>query len=516
MNIAGLHTNHDSGIAVVRDGRLALLLETQKDNNWRYSAMKHAALPRVQTAMPDDMDIVAHAGWHDRPGGYFGAAASGVHAQPLEGSGGIQWVTTSHERAHALCAYAMSPYPQGQPCYLLIWEGEIGTFYSIDEDCTIVPLCTPLREPGHRYTLAYELAHTDCDDDSRGYTYAAAGKLMALAGVADEARVAVVEPVIEQILDGEGLRKRAFRSSPYWNTGHTAPAFRSFAHALSDRMFERFFDAISQRVSDRRPLLIAGGCGLNCGWNTRWRDSGLFADVFIPPCPDDSGIPIGAAVDAQRLFTGKAKLSWSVYSGEPFACDAGVPASFREDELDCRRLAQMLLNGAVIAWVEGRYEIGPRALGHRSLLASPFNRSMTDRLNWIKSREDYRPIAPVCREEDVSKHFAWNGPSPYMLHFQRVTDPRLKAVTHEDGTARIQTITGDSNPQLYRLLTAFADLTGVGVLCNTSLNFPGRGFVNRMSDLTRFVVERRLEAFVVDQRMYVNPSVQVSPVAAGY
>ena len=171
--------------------------------------------------------------------------------------------------------------------------------------------------------------------------------------------------------------------------------------------------------------------------------------------------------------------------------------------LDYRQLAAFLLDGHVIGWVQGRYEMGPRALGNRSLLASPFPAAMRDRLNSIKQRESYRPVAPVCLEEDVGRDFDWVGPSPHMLYFQRVRSPTLQAITHVDGTARVQTVNQNQNPRLHRLLTEFRELSGHGVLCNTSLNFKGRGFINRMSDLIRFQKAADIDGMVVGDKTYI-------------
>ena len=145
-------------------------------------------------------------------------------------------------------------------------------------------------------------------------------------------------------------------------------------------------------------------------------------------------------------------------------------------------------------------------MGNRSLLAAPFSTASRDRLNKIKHREAYRPIAPVCREEDVNNYFDWTGPSPYMLYFQRVTDRRLEAVTHADGSARVQTVRHDTNARLHDILDAFAKRTGIGVLCNTSLNLPGRGFINRTSDLVEYAIDRDLDGFVLDDRLYLRTS----------
>jgi hydroxymethyl cephem carbamoyltransferase len=150
--------------------------------------------------------------------------------------------------------------------------------------------------------------------------------------------------------------------------------------------------------------------------------------------------------------------------------------------------------------MNGRCEIGPRALGNRSLLAAPFKLEMKARLNRIKQREDFRPIAPICLEEDVEKHFQWSGPSPHMLYFQKVRDQNLKAIIHVDNTTRVQTVREDENPKIHALLRRFRDKTGTGVLCNTSLNYHGNGFINRTSDLYGFCKTHGVDAFVYNGR----------------
>ncbi|MEP6269148.1 MAG: carbamoyltransferase C-terminal domain-containing protein, partial [Paracoccaceae bacterium] len=171
-------------------------------------------------------------------------------------------------------------------------------------------------------------------------------------------------------------------------------------------------------------------------------------------------------------------------------------------ELDLDHVVQQLAGGAVIAWARGRYEIGPRALGNRSILANTFSKDIHRRLNDIKKREGFRPIAPICLEEEATRLFEGDGPSPYMLRFQKVRTDAIPAVTHVDGSARLQSVTADQNPAMFDLLTRFKEATGYGVLCNTSLNFNGTGFINRLSDLHTYAMERELDGYVVDGKYY--------------
>ena len=166
-------------------------------------------------------------------------------------------------------------------------------------------------------------------------------------------------------------------------------------------------------------------------------------------------------------------------------------------------IADMLANDLILGWVSGKYEIGPRALGNRSILAAPFHDSTRVRLNEIKQREQFRPIAPVCLEEDAAKWFGCDHASPFMLYTYRARTDALAAVTHVNGTARIQTVSSATNRNLYELLVAFKARTGYGVLCNTSLNFNGRGFINKINDLSVYAVEHDLDGFVVEGRAYL-------------
>jgi hydroxymethyl cephem carbamoyltransferase len=168
------------------------------------------------------------------------------------------------------------------------------------------------------------------------------------------------------------------------------------------------------------------------------------------------------------------------------------------------KLARRIFDGGVVAWVQGRYEIGPRALGHRSLLASPLIANNRRRLNEIKHREDYRPVAPCVLADEVDRWFDAASSDPYMLYFARVLTDRLPAVTHVDGTARIQAVDEIGDAALKDLLRAFRCISGVGVLCNTSLNFRGHGFLNRMSELIEYCSQTGITDIVVDGDWYTS------------
>lgn len=299
--------------------------------------------------------------------------------------------------------------------------------------------------------------------------------------------------------------KKAISWSPFVDMGVESVDFKNLAGKFSDAIFDRFYAFAHKHLTKGYPLLITGGSRLNCGWNTRWESTGLFESILVPPCANDSGSAIGTVVDAQHFYTGNAKIAWTVYSGAEFYCDIDqAPDDFTVRDLDRGEVAEWPAEGHIVAWVQGRCEIGPRALGNRSILAAPFDPQMTTRLNIIKAREDYRPIAPICLEEDVGALFGRKNHSPYMLLFAEVRDRCLRAITHVDGTARVQTVNRQQNAPVYELVRHFKRLTGYGVLCNTSLNFSWRGFINHESDLLEYCRALSIDRLVVNNRGYMR------------
>ena len=241
--------------------------------------------------------------------------------------------------------------------------------------------------------------------------------------------------------------------------------------------------------------------------NSKWAETGIFSEVSVPPVANDSGSAIGTAIDAQLHFANSPKINWTVYSGFPFQERGSIDASkYDIYESNLKQTADFLANGLIMAWVSGKYEIGPRAHGNRSILAAPFRDTTKVILNEIKHREQFRPVAPVCLREDAKLYFGCSHNSPHMLYTFRTNTDAFPAVTHVNGTARIQTVTPDDNEPLYDLLAAFKERTGYGVLCNTSLNFSGKGFINNMVDLDAYASQHGLDGFVVEGRAYLMRS----------
>ncbi len=258
---------------------------------------------------------------------------------------------------------------------------------------------------------------------------------------------------------------------------------------------------------DSPNLCLAGGVALNCVANGRIRREGPFADVFVPPPAGDDGGSLGAAALAHVALTGerpeRRRLAGAAFgpgygSGEVTAAlrSAGLPAEPAGPDTVADRLAA----GQVVGWFDGAMEIGPRALGHRSILADPRDAAMRERLNaQVKRREAFRPFAPSVVAGAASAHLDLAWPSPFMLETCQVVSPLpLPAVTHVDGSCRPQTVDPDAEPRFAALLAAFAARTGCPVLLNTSLNVAGEPIACSPADALRTMAVAGLDALVLE------------------
>ena len=522
MRILSYNPGHDGAFAYVEDGRLVFSIEAEKGSRYRHSSLSVPDVFDAFAEMQTVPDVLCRGGWWpgDSPRGREAVAdyRGGLHDQVVVSKKRlfgetVEFFSSSHERSHLLCAFGMSNLPKGTPCYALLWEGVIGAFYEIDAELNVRKVGDVMPEPGHRYAMLYALADPTFDKSTAEFSRLSdAGKLMALASFSRRSQPSKEEEIIISFLlqDCQHLKPQqceALKELRHYNVGLDDPEFRNFAGIFSDRLFDRFHRFATANLKRDMPLLIAGGCGLNCDWNTKWRESGFFCEVFVAPVANDSGSAIGTAIDAQFHFTGSPKVAWNVYSGLEFVVDDVVDTDhFDVWEPNVATVADMLASDLIMGWANGRYEIGPRALGNRSILAAPFEASTRERLNVIKQREQFRPIAPVCLDDDAEKWFGCSRPSPFMLYTYRASTGALAAVTHVNQTARIQTVSALTNRSLFELLTAFKARTGYGVLCNTSLNFKSKGFINTMSDLSAYTLQHQLDGFVVGGQIYTLKS----------
>jgi carbamoyltransferase len=260
-------------------------------------------------------------------------------------------------------------------------------------------------------------------------------------------------------------------------------------------------------------LCMAGGVALNVVANTRCLKEGPFKRLFVQPAAGDGGGSVGAAAIAHVRLTGEAppgKQQRHVYLG-PASSSAEANHILRTSSTkfqDFRGREQELLSftveqlvqGKVIGWAQGRMEFGPRSLGARSILADPRRPEMRDRINaLVKMREAFRPFAPAVLESKAAEHFKLDHPSPFMLETCQVISPiDLPAVTHIDGSARVQTVSPDTNPRFSALLEEFNRRTGCPILLNTSFNMRGEPIVCTVVDAMMCFVRSNIDFLVVE------------------
>jgi carbamoyltransferase len=262
-------------------------------------------------------------------------------------------------------------------------------------------------------------------------------------------------------------------------------------------------------------LALAGGVALNCVANTRLLAESPFSEIWVQPAAGDSGTALGAALavaaeagdDLEPMTTAALGRSWSDTQIELALSTARV--RYEQPADIAGATAEIIADNGIVAWFQGRAEYGPRALGHRSLLAHPTRDDNTERLNDIKGREQFRPVAPMVLADRASEIFERGPiPSPYMLFVHDVLpawQERLQAVTHVDGTARIQTVEKSDNPLTASLLTAFDELTDIPVVVNTSLNTAGRPMVDSPRDVLELFGSAPVDALAIGPYLVRRP-----------
>lgn len=423
------------------------------------------------------------------------------------------WHFVEHHIAHAASAFHASPFHSAAVLTLDGRGEKATTSYSLGMGNTLRWL-GQVNMP-HSLGLLYEqvtgyLGFLPSSDEY---------KVMALASFGKPRYIEAFREIIRPAGDGQytiqSPRLVERFGPPRLKGGPLEQRHYDLAHSLQAALEEVVLDMTRwlHGQTGEENLCMAGGVALNCVMNARVRDEGPFQRIWVQPASGDAGTALGAAlwVDAQER-----EGAWE--SGERRYCmvQAFLGPAYTDDEIEqflrwsklpYRRLAKvaeevadLLARDKVIGWFQGRMEFGPRALGARSILASPISASMQARLNEIKDREDFRPVAPVVLEEEADNWFDRAGVSPFMLFVYPVRADkadRIPAVRHIDGTARIQTINRQQNPIYYDLIKAFQQRTGVPVLVNTSFNTRGEPIVCSPRDAVECFWTSPLDALAI-------------------
>jgi carbamoyltransferase len=420
-----------------------------------------------------------------------------------------------HHLAHQASAFLAAPFER---CAVMTLDGrgeQATTSYGVHADGRYRPL-GEVTMP-HSLGLLYERITTHLGFLHSSDEY----KVMALAALGEPRFADVLHRHVRVVGDGRytvaPMDFAALFCAPR-QRGATLEQVHLDLAASLQQVLEDSALALAcwlREASGERCLALAGGVALNCLMNARLRDAGFFDEVWVQPAAGDAGTALGAALWVDACLRGSpprrtrlparpdgpvtlAPRLWQMrhaYLG-PQQDDAEVEALLKWAKQRYHRPADVvqhtagqLAAGRVVAWHQGRMEFGPRALGARSILASPVDAGMQARINELKDREDFRPVAPALPEEDLGDWFAPapanGGRSPFML-FTYDTLPaqatRIPAACHADLSARVQTVSRDTNPRFHALLQAFERESGVPVLINTSFNVRGEPMVNDARD----------------------------------
>jgi carbamoyltransferase len=508
---------HDPAAALVVDGRIVAAAEEE-----RFSRRKHGKTPvafstwelpeqaiafclRQAGLRPDDVDAIAYS--------YEPALAPGAAVDVTAGEwealrtlfvqraprflatlgfdpGRVRHV--AHHVAHAASAHLASPY---ETSAVIVADGRgerasslLGHYAADGRLDTLA-----VQELPHSLGLLYEelTAHLGFRRSSDEY------KVMAMASYGTARHAAALAELVHVTGDG-GFRTEPVAWSPLapalpqggegWTADH-ADLAASVQRVVEDVLLD-LARWLHEQTGERR-LTMAGGVALNCVANARLLREGPFEELWVQPAAGDSGTALGAALQVAAdagdtvapMRTAALGRGWDDAALAAWLDRAGV-AYERSDDI-ALTVAETLAADGVVAWFQGRSEFGPRALGHRSLLADPRRTANLERLNDVKGREQFRPVAPMVLEEHAQDIFTGRHPSPHMLFVHDVAaawKARIPAVVHVDGTARVQTVAPAEEPLVARMLEAFHALTGVPVVVNTSLNTAGRPMVDDPRD----------------------------------
>ena len=536
MIICGLKLTHDGAVAVLDDDQLVFSVEMEKrGNSRRYSEVDDLATVFEVLAefgyRAEDVDEWVIDGWDGEKTGTVVLHDHGAPLQlttapyrdqagdPLEpgyhgvfpmGERSRSYTSYTHITGHLASAYATSPFARrGEESLVLVWDGGVfPRLYHVAAHGQVTCGGDVFPLIGHAYaTAAHHFgpfrrpAEPQTVDD-----LSVAGKLMAFIALG------TARPEIKRSLAKlfyEHFEAPTEQVADYHRTvtGFSAepalPYLHGFFRALrqeSDRLGVCDEDVLAsvhdfletllvRRVTEkvrawRGPgpwnLCFVGGCALNIKWNSALRAEPMFGEVWVPPFPNDSGSAIGAATAHRFARSGQWGIDWHVRSGPELRRSESLPAGWTVTDCSPADLGALLhTEGAPVVVLNGRAELGPRALGGRSIIAPAVDPAMKELLNEVKKREDYRPVAPICLTEHAPRIFDPGTPDPYMLFDHLVNDDwteRIPAVLHLDGTARLQTVCEEDDAVLTEILRAYHARSGIPVLCNTSANLNGCGF----------------------------------------
>jgi len=542
MVICGLNLTHDGAVAVIDKKRLIFCLELEKlNNNPRYSEIKDMSIiPTILKSFGyslSSIDIFAVDGW----GGYnqdklaiqprleidrdhnrlsvinsdksFQLDIAQYREKTLKdnvlkgyrfnglkiGINNLSYTSYLHAAGHILSAYCTSPFSSNfENAYVLIWDGGMyPRLYYFDPAAKRIDNLGPIfllvgniyaifSQHFGPFNVGKNFAKDDLSISGKVMAYVALGKLKReLFAIFDD----IYLNHYDKPMGFANIFANKFKKEIKDKNYKDEDVLFSFHVYIEELLIKKLKKKIDRYGNKSRNLCFAGGCALNIKWNSAIRNSGLFNQVYIPPFPNDSGSAIGAACCGMKEYSENCFLDWTVYGG----CEVvknSPRKGWASSQCSIKRLAEIIHGkNEPIVLLNGRAELGPRALGNRSIVAPASSPKMKSILNRIKKREYYRPISPICLERKAKKIFDPGLKDPFMLFDHKVRmawKDRIPAVIHLDGTARLQTVAPDENTVIGNVLHEYEKLSGIPLLCNTSANYQGAGFFPDIYSATKW------------------------------
>jgi carbamoyltransferase len=427
-----------------------------------------------------------------------------------------QFHFVEHHVAHAASAFYPSPFEQAA-ILTLDGRGEcVSTFMGVGGRGQLEKLREV--ELPHSLGLLYErftthLGFLNSSDEYKVMALASYGRprhadaVRSLLGWTDDGHYEIAETPLEDLVGPPRAPRSPFEA-------HHFDVAASLQLVLEESAL-RLAAWLHARTGEEN-LCLAGGVALNCVMNSRLQTQSPFRRVWVQPAAGDAGTSVGAALWVWARQTGGAGERWRMqdaYLG-PAYDDRTIEAALQHARLTYRRCsdiadaaAECLAEGKVLGWFQGRMEFGPRALGARSILASPADPGMVRRLNLLKDREDFRPVAPAVLEEAAGEYFAGCADSPFMLFVYQVRSEqadRVPAIRHADGTARVQTVNAARAPIFHRLIGRFRERTGLPVVVNTSFNTRSHPIVCTPQDALECFYTSPIDALAIGSYLLVK------------
>jgi carbamoyltransferase len=346
-----------------------------------------------------------------------------------------------------------------------------------------------------------------------------AGKLMGLASYADMDIVNEAPTFVKELEDDIFISNYKIYPKVSWKSDFFSRACVAGIYQREQERASIILAKMAKKFTDSKNICVVGGSFLNCNSNELILNSGLFENCYFIPPSDDSGIPLGCAWFAyQKLTDIEETEQLSPYLGKSYNKEDIFSALNEYPELRyteyenfddlTEEISYFLSQNRVVGWFQGGSEIGPRALGNRSILASPIQPWMTGHINSdIKKREWYRPFAPAVIFEHQSEIFESSVYSPYMLVTTTVKEEwrnKIPAVTHVDNSSRHQSVTEENNPKFYSLIKKFHNRTGVPVLLNTSFNGPSEPIVETPLNAIHTFMTTNLDILVINNIVIIR------------